>query len=194
MSSILTRLANENNESSNPMANNKTDAGGQGTAGLSSGVLFSVASGRFPYFANNYRGLLMICTGTGIAPLSTLVNYILNNPADNTYIKFLYITNATDSANDYGLEVLEDLKRLQKGTKQFDVITQKTQPRVDYLMVGKLVQEGIDSNNFGTGDKGVQVHLSGNPEFVKKLYLSSLESKMMNLRPEQVVGWGYSDR
>lgn len=190
MSSILTRLVNENNENANPMSNPNTNEGNAKRTTL----LFSVASGRFPYFPNNYQGMLMICTGTGIAPISTLVNYILNNPADKTNVQLVYITNATSSTDDYGLEVLEDLQRLQKGNKRLSVVTQKSQPRMDYLMIGKLVQEGVEQNFYGTDVKGVQIHLSGNPLFVKSLYLSLLDSRMMNLKPEQVVGWGYSDR
>jgi len=154
----------------------------------SSMLLFSVASGRFPYFANNYKGLLIIATGTGLAPIVTLVNYVLNNRLDTTLVTLVYITNAKDVGDDYGLELLDNLKEIDVD-KKLTIEKRSTKPRFDITDVEKMVSSG----KFGSSI-GLQMHISGNPDFVRMLYLSAIHNTSLGFTPQQVVGWGYSDR
>ncbi|KAK3926452.1 NADH-cytochrome b5 reductase-like [Frankliniella fusca] len=44
----------------------------------------------FNYKPNNYRNLLMLCAGTGVAPMYSLTQSIVSNEDDETIIKMLY--------------------------------------------------------------------------------------------------------
>ncbi|XP_075222456.1 NADH-cytochrome b5 reductase-like isoform X2 [Lycorma delicatula] len=46
--------------------------------------------GTFQYTSNLYRSVLMICIGTGIAPIYSIAKYILSNENDEAVIKLLY--------------------------------------------------------------------------------------------------------
>lgn len=46
--------------------------------------------GDFEYKPNKYRHVLMICMGTGIAPMYAIINEILNNESDESVIKMMF--------------------------------------------------------------------------------------------------------
>lgn len=53
--------------------------------------------GNFVYSANMYRHLLMLCIGTGIAPMYSIIKSIINNDKDETFVQLMY---GVQTAND----------------------------------------------------------------------------------------------
>mmetsp|Transcript_28047 Transcript_28047/g.47161 ORF Transcript_28047/g.47161 Transcript_28047/m.47161 type:complete len:545 (+) Transcript_28047:141-1775(+) len=162
-------------------------------------LLFSVASDRFPYFPNNYESLLLVCTGTGLAPLYTLCRYVLLNRNDSTKVYLLYITNGAEPASDYGLHLLDELRAIEdsrdSATRGLLTIEKRpTKPRFDVVALEELVKEKRAAEVLGFGRRGVQLHIAGNPGFVKTLHLAALRSPKLAFANEQSVAWGFTDR
>merc|ERR1712065_135033 len=63
----------------------------------------NISSNRLRYFPGRYKHLILIASGTGLAPLLTLMNTVVNNKQDQAYVSVLYITRGT---GDYGLTLL----------------------------------------------------------------------------------------
>ena len=85
-------------------------------------------------------------------------------------------------------ELLDNLKEIDVD-KKLTIEKRSTKPRFDITDVEKMVSSG----KFGSSI-GLQMHISGNPDFVKSLYLSAIHNTSLGFTPQQVVGWGYSDR
>lgn len=52
--------------------------------------------GNFQYFANKYRKLILLAAGTGIAPMSQIIQGILGNEEDETMIQMFYACKSYD--------------------------------------------------------------------------------------------------
>ena len=166
------------------------------TAGSLSGPKLSinVSSNRLRYFPGRFKHLILIASGTGLAPLVTLISSIIHNKRDRAHISMVYITRGGE---DYGLTLLDTFK----GNAQMQLITVEEHP--NRVNADDIWRDHVfaDGNNGEAGTTlanraNVQVHVSGGPALVKRLYHQARHSSLYNLpRPdEQLVGWGYSDR
>lgn len=155
----------------------------------------NVSSNRLRYFPGQYKHLIMIASGTGLAPLVTLINAIVNNKNDTAYISLVYITRGGE---DYGLTLLDKFR----SSSQFQLHTVNEHPnRVDADGIWRdhvFAENGNNSNAAATlaNRTNVQLHVSGGPALVKRVYHQASLSTLYALpRPaDQIVAWGYSDR
>lgn len=180
----------------NPMAsggqvkNSSTDTESpQASKWRSCPLMVSVSSSRLNYYPSKYRGLLLIATGTGLAPYLNLINYIVNNQEDRTSIYLIFITNG----DKFGVDAINSIN----GRSKLTVDIRQTKPRFGVADVEKVVVSKINDGTFGGHHDlfSFQIHINGSPAFVKALDRSVRNSQAIPLiQSDQVVSWGYSDR
>lgn len=172
------------------------DPGASSTAGALPGLPLSIniSSNRLRYFPGRYKHLIMVASGTGLAPLITLISAVIHNRKDKTHISMIYITRDDE---DYGLTLLDGFKGHTQ--MQLSIVTEHpSRVNADDIWQNHVF---VDSNRIQTDttltNRGnVQVHFSGGPSLVTRLYHQAYTSTLYSLpRPqEQIVAWGYSDR
>ncbi|XP_034234992.1 NADH-cytochrome b5 reductase-like [Thrips palmi] len=127
--------------------------------------------GGFSYEPNKFRRLLMLCAGTGIAPLYSLASNIVNNEEDETTIKILFCCK--DEANIILREEIHSLRSFWNFSADIYLphsCASTCKPLYgETLKTGRLGQDAIASE-LKCNSTNTWVLICGNPEFCKEMH------------------------
>lgn len=127
--------------------------------------------GGLSYEANKYRHLLMLCAGTGVAPMFSLASSIVDNEEDETTIKMLFCCK--DEPNIILREEIHSLRSFWNFSAHIYLPHSKSTCKPLYgetFKTGRLGQDAIASELNCKSIANTLVLICGSPQFCKDMH------------------------